>query len=571
MPESLRHVIDKPKRWDSAFDPDMDQKTAAYILTVEPLSQLSSSSFPKNLPLKEIILNDCALRTYGKGEIVVRQGDYGNSAFFVIKGSVRVVLQPGLPAGELGRNKKRKFSLWQQFLNGIKVSKESEVLEKAYSKRNNTRLVGEKRVFLNDIPRVLDEQQTAVIGEGELFGELTAISRLPRTATIFAEEEGTELIEVRWQGFRDILKYSSDLQSYVDELYRERALDSYFRSIPIFKNLGKEALEQLKKDAQFYTFGEYSWSGELKRLSAEERKQHFVKEELVVQEDEYPNGIFMIRAGFARLSCTKGHGQQTVTYLGPGKQYGYYELINNWLYPNKTVNYLYTMSVLGYLHTIFIPTRAFEEHVLPTLPEEEYPPPIIEKHDKQRKGLSARLPLETLEFFTENHLFNGQKAMVIDMDRCTRCDDCVRACESTHDGNPRFLRQGPQTSNLMVANACMHCSDPVCLLGCPTGAIYHDEGKKGEVVINPNTCIGCGICESNCPYNAIRMVEPRSKEGAFLVDQQANPILKATKCDFCVEQNGGPACVRACPHDALRRLNLNDLASDPKAIDFLTR
>jgi len=37
------------------------------------------------------------------------------------------------------------------------------------------------------------------------------------------------------------------------------------------------------------------------------------------------------------------------------------------------------------------------------------------------------------------------------------------------------------------------------------------------------------------------------------------PISKATKCDLCVEQRGGPACERACPHGALNRLNLNNL------------
>jgi ferredoxin len=50
---------------------------------------------------------------------------------------------------------------------------------------------------------------------------------------------------------------------------------------------------------------------------------------------------------------------------------------------------------------------------------------------------------EILEFLTENRFFNGTATMVIDLDRCTRCDDCVRACASTHDNNPRFLRHGP--------------------------------------------------------------------------------------------------------------------------------
>ena len=150
--------------------------------------------------------------------------------------------------------------------------------------------------------------------------------------------------------------------------------------------------------------------------------------------------------------------------------------------------------------------------------------------------------------------------MVIDMDRCTRCDECVRACATTHDGNPRFLRHGPMIDHLMIASACMHCVDPVCMIGCPTGAI-HRSSFGGEVIINPATCIGCGTCAANCPYESIRMVEVRSSKGEFLVDEEFQPILKATKCDLCVEQTSGPACLNACPHDALSRTDLTHVTS----------
>jgi Fe-S-cluster-containing dehydrogenase component len=163
-----------------------------------------------------------------------------------------------------------------------------------------------------------------------------------------------------------------------------------------------------------------------------------------------------------------------------------------------------------------------------------------------------------MEFLTQNRLFNGTESMVIDLDRCTRCDDCVRACASTHDGNPRFLRHGPIHDNLMVAQACMHCADPICMIGCPTGAIHRDA-FGGEVVINSDTCIGCTVCANNCPYGSIRMVETRDDDGQLLVAKDQKPLLKATKCDLCLDQLGGPACVRACPHDALDRLDLNTL------------
>jgi Fe-S-cluster-containing dehydrogenase component len=238
------------------------------------------------------------------------------------------------------------------------------------------------------------------------------------------------------------------------------------------------------------------------------------------------------------------------------------EIVHNWRNPTAPVDMQYTLRAIGYSHVLIVPTRVMEQMVLPSLPARELPAPVESAVD-----LASDLPVvesqekvsaETLEFLTTNRFFNGTASMVIDLDRCTRCDDCVRACASTHDNNPRFLRNGPTSGRLMVANACMHCADPVCLIGCPTGAI-HREQFGGEVSINPVTCIGCSLCHNNCPYEAIRMVDIRDESGAFVVDQDLKPIVKATKCDLCVENRGGPACERACPHGALSRINLNNL------------
>lgn len=107
----------------------------------------------------------------------------------------------------------------------------------------------------------------------------------------------------------------------------------------------------------------------------------------------------------------------------------------------------------------------------------------------------------------------------------------------------------------MIANACMHCADPVCMIECPTAAIHRDT-DDGLVLINELTCIGCAQCASNCPFDAIRMVETRDEDGELIVDSKNTPILEATKCDLCYDQPTGPACQRACPHDALERIDL---------------
>ena len=190
------------------------------------------------------------------------------------------------------------------------------------------------------------------------------------------------------------------------------------------------------------------------------------------------------------------------------------------------------------------------------------------KTDTSRGRKKAGVPSPILESFVENRFINGTASMLIDLDRCVRCDACVEACAKGHNNNPRFIRHGQKIDHYMVANACMHCADPVCMIGCPTGAI-HRIATTGEVVINDETCIGCSTCASNCPYDNIRMVDVRDNSGNYIRDEATNlPIMKATKCDLCVDQLGGPACQRACPHDALTRIDLTDTKN---IIDWMNR
>ena len=96
----------------------------------------------------------------------------------------------------------------------------------------------------------------------------------------------------------------------------------------------------------------------------------------------------------------------------------------------------------------------------------------------------------------------AQSLLVLDLEKCTRCDDCVRACADAHDGVTRLIREGLRFDKYLVATSCRQCRDPLCMVGCPVGSIRRRNSL--EVIIE-DWCIGCGLCAKNCPYGNINM------------------------------------------------------------------
>ena len=159
-------------------------------------------------------------------------------------------------------------------------------------------------------------------------------------------------------------------------------------------------------------------------------------------------------------------------------------------------------------------------------------------------------------------LARARSLLVIDQDTCVRCGQCTRSCAGSHpDGLARMRRSGPRVvarlqspsapaAPWLLAQACQHCSSPACLPDCPTAAIT--RGPGGAVQIDPALCTGCGACAKACPWDAIELAPrpvgaPSPPEGPF--------EAVAVKCDLCVGSARGPACVRACPTQALARVD----------------
>jgi Fe-S-cluster-containing dehydrogenase component/CRP-like cAMP-binding protein len=560
MPE-LEVAISRPQRWDEPFG-EMTEADVDALLRVEPFRSVDASSFPSTIPLQGILLGDTRIVRYETGDVVVREGDYGNSAFLILRGTVRVVLERLNPK-LLDRDSPPRRG-WKQAIAQLwQNARLPEVRHLGHGhgtkEKLNSRIDNQtERVFLQDAPRLLETTGTTQLGRGEMFGELAALSRAPRTATILADSSAT-LLEIRWQGLRDLMRRTPAIQRHVERLYRENSLRVHLRETPLLANLDVDGIEKVAAATVFESYGNFDWYADFSTHRQREVSEQLAMEPLIAAEGDRPTGLYLIRSGFARMSRRHGHGHQTVAYLGKGQVFGLDECMELRRLGDGVL-WRHSLRAVGYVDVLRIPIDVVLATILPQTEKkgtgkenaERRPAPSF---DDMQPTVEPRL----LEFLADGRFLNGTQTMLIKLDRCTRCDDCIRACAATHDNNPRFVRQGPTHNHLMIANACMHCVDPVCLIGCPTGAIARDAGI-GTVRINDRTCIGCGTCANSCPYNAIRMVEIREPGGAIVFDEATNqPILKATKCDFCAGQLTGPACQHACPHDALVRIDMGNL------------
>src|SRR5690349_3012768 len=182
------------------------------------------------------------------------------------------------------------------------------------------------------------------------------------------------------------------------------------------------------------------------------------------------------------------------------------------------------------------------------------------------------MPIQGLEILRSSASLRGQPSALrqapflskyIDTSTCIGCKACEVACQEWNDLPPiethqfgsyqttpslqadfwnliRFFERevDGSTAWLMRKDNCLHCEDPGCLAACPApGAIVQYE--NGIVDVNPDACIGCGYCETGCPFDVPKIHEKTAK---------------MSKCSLCVDRvTGGlePACVKACPTGCL--------------------
>jgi len=457
--------------------------------------------------------NAVVRRHYRQGEIVCREGEYGSTAFYITAGQAEVFLATPMAhvnsdsrsGGFLGRLSSRLLGRQQE--------------HRAEEGRRDTIPI--------DAPVDLPyDRPVATLGPGDLFGEMTCMSLYPRSATVRAATDCVMFEMLR--NVLDIIQRNKTLQAQLDASYRRRALDDHLRSVPIFATLSQDFVDLLRNRVELV---------------------RYTKGEVICSQGDIADSFYLVRLGFVKVSEPHPGGDLVLAYLGRGGYFGEIGLLGGGI---RTA----TCTALDHVELVRIHAEEFHQMVQQFPAVRESLEALVrerQEQNRQRLETATSTPLDT--FLTQG-LMEAQSLLVMDLERCTRCDACVRACADAHDGVTRLIREGQRFDKYLVATSCRHCRDPLCMVGCPVGSIRRRNSL--EVIIE-NWCIGCGLCAKNCPYGNINMHPFTVLENDPMNAGRAMASVKhkATSCDLCTEL-AEPSCVYACPHDAAHRVEPNE-------------
>ena len=130
---------------------------------------------------------------------------------------------------------------------------------------------------------------------------MAALSRTPRTATVLADGR-TTLLEIRWQGLRDLMRRTPAIREHIERLYRENSLRVHLRETPLLKDLPAAALDEVAAATVFESYGNFDWYTDFGAERSGDAAERLAAEPLIAAEGDRPNGLLLIRSGFARLT-----------------------------------------------------------------------------------------------------------------------------------------------------------------------------------------------------------------------------------------------------------------------------
>ena len=467
-----------------------------------------------------------------------------------------------------------KFLLWQQGLVVRRRLKAGEVVCKQGDAGNTAFLIrsGKFEVTVKQ-PAPKADVRFQLTPADVFFGEMACVTGTPRTASVTALDDA-EVWEVRRNVLDRIMRLPTQRQRF-EANYRTRALDLVLQGAALFKGIPEDEFRSIVNFLR-------------PRLT-------FVRVspgQTLFRQGDRSNAMYLIRLGHVRIGVRRFGKETGVLSLGPGSILGEIGLLA--ISPQdirKTAEDVdsilavalacagddlseaveagkrnATCSALGSLEMARLSRVDFLQlaREFPALRRR-----LVEQSLTVLRGNLDGNPL--LREYIEHGLYEGQKLLALNMDLCTRCDECTKGCVQQHGteshGAPvtRMLRDGVRFGNFTVATACRSCSDPHCMTGCPVDSIH--RGKHLQIVIEDH-CIGCGLCASNCPYGNINMVPNQNRQVEIPDPADASRTIifaqpKAVTCDLCDAEGHlatpEPRCVTACPHEAASRMSGEEL------------
>lgn len=550
-PEVVDHAL-KPlepraKRRDVVLTPDVALKLA--VFSGLPRGQLA-------MPVGGIML-----RRYETGDVICRQGDPGHTAFYVLRpqdvAAIRDDLEEGVAADLPPSEDEQKP---REIVRVLMAEPVAARTGPGRQRRNRffgllARMQGPRSDDASAaavVPAETVENEVARLCEGELFGEMACLNRAPRSATIKALQPilVVEMLRHILRVVRERGK-NEELRDYLKQVYEKRSLYAHLANSPLLQDLDRHRLEALRDRVRLI---------ELKAG------------EVFMKEGDPPDYFYLISLGQVSVWQKRPGGEERIAYRWRGDTLGEISLLRN--QPKGATCMAYgnplrstrpnpervdrTQLLRMDRETFLWLTGDSTPAGLPELPADwtaSFREKVIQIAEDRDRGDALRSRVTTDEWtslsrwdqYHELGLPQGEKLMLIDLDRCTRCDECARACAATHaDHRSRLLREGPRFGNFLVPATCRQCRDPVCLLDCPVSSIFKAPG--GNITIT-DWCIGCKRCAELCPYDAINIHERPPDAGG-----KAQEL--AVTCDQCTSLSDGiPSCVYACPHDAAMRID----------------
>jgi CRP-like cAMP-binding protein len=449
-------------------------------------------------------------RHYRAGETVCREGEFGSTAFYIMEGTAEVFLASPVAHVKTEGSSRGFFSRLKSLLTPREEDRRSEESDRAFIPIDAS----------VDLPY---DRPIAELGAGELFGEMTCMSYYPRSATVRAKTDCVMLEMLR--NVLDILQRNKTFRAQLESNYRTRALDSHLRSIPIFASLTPDFIDHLREHVELIRFS---------------------PGQVICRQGDVADSFYLVRIGFVRVAEDRPGGELVLAYLARGGYFGEIALLSG---TPRTA----TCTALDHVEAVRISAEDFR------LMADKFPEvrrsleAVAQKRIDENRSRAVQVQNVPVDQFLAQGLMEAQSLLVLDLERCTRCDQCVRACADAHDGVTRLVREGLRFDKYLVATSCRQCRDPLCMVGCPVGSIRRRNSL--EVIIE-DWCIGCGLCASNCPYGNINMHPfPVEFDDPVMPGRKiATTKVKATSCDLC-HDHAEPSCVYACPHDAAHRVN----------------